>query len=104
MASVGSSIFGSGTSSTRMSRFPCQATAFMGLLSGSVLGAYPLEVTPNGRTAPNVLGALPLSGYGAAADHCGMGAAPPPIGHADFQLAGSAGPDPLAGPDVAYLA
>jgi diguanylate cyclase (GGDEF)-like protein len=33
-----------------------------------------------------------------------MGASPPPIGHADFHLAGAAGPDPLAVPDVAYLA
>ena len=29
MASVGSSIFGSGTDSTRTSRLPCQVTAFI---------------------------------------------------------------------------
>jgi hypothetical protein len=31
-ASVGSSIFGSGTSSTRTSRLPCQVSAFTALL------------------------------------------------------------------------
>src|SRR4051794_2376541 len=53
-ASVGSSTFGSGTSSTRTSRLPCQVTAFMGCLlqsAGSYLSRrnYPRRSGPNHR-------------------------------------------------------
>ena len=54
IASVGSSMIGSGTVSTRTSRLPCQATAFMSVAprrSGLVDPGYPsvLRATQRGQ-------------------------------------------------------
>src|SRR5438477_4926660 len=54
IASVGCSMAGSGTVSTRTSRFPCQATAFMAFLSSGVWPSHypaPAGDQPNFRDA-----------------------------------------------------
>ena len=70
IASVGSSIRGSGTSSTRTSRLPCQVSAFMPECPSSVpsIGLLPALRRLNRRrraTRPAVVGARPRTPAGA---------------------------------------
>src|SRR5215210_300328 len=71
IASVGSSMIGSGTLSTRTSRLPCQATAFMGSPRVRVLS------DPYPRREAQTLGARVRPGLGPGEDlrhHVALGA------------------------------